>query len=231
MAATALVDRFGSRLGAADPAGSWRLAACVPGTSRDQPLAVSHEKRQSGATMVITTTPAERLLMRVARGDRVAFAELYDRYASAVYGACLRVLREPQAAEDAAQEAFTAIWRHATAFDAARGAAGAWIGRVARNAALDANRRRALRVTAPEVDPVDEGQTPEELAVAADEAFRLRLALETLPERERIVLALAYSDGFTQSEIAEHLGLPLGTVKTRTRSGLARLATHLERTQ
>ena len=181
--------------------------------------------------MVMTTTSAERLLARVARGDRMAFSELYERYASAVYGACLRVLREPGAAEDAAQEAFSAVWRHAGAFDPSRGAAGAWIGRVARNAALDANRRRALRVTAPEVDPVDEGSTPEELAVAADEAFRLRLALETLPERERIVLGLAYSDGFTQSEIAEHLGLPLGTVKTRTRSGLARLADHLERAQ
>jgi RNA polymerase sigma-70 factor, ECF subfamily len=181
--------------------------------------------------MVMTTTSAERLLARVARGDRVAFAELYDRYASAVYGACLRVLREPQAAEDAAQEAFAAVWRHADAFDAARGAAGAWIGRVARNAALDASRRRALRVTAPEVDPVDDGRTPEELAVAADEAFRLRLALESLPERERTVLHLAYTDGFTQSEIAERLGLPLGTVKTRTRSGLARLAEYLERAQ
>jgi RNA polymerase sigma-70 factor, ECF subfamily len=178
--------------------------------------------------MVMTTTSAERLLTRVARGDRVAFAELYDRYASAVYGACLRVLRETQAAEDAAQEAFAAIWRHAGAFDANRGAAGAWIGRVARNAALDANRRRALRVTAPEVDPVDEGRTPEELAVAADEAFRLRLAMETLPERERTVLGLAYGDGLTQSEIAERLNLPLGTVKTRTRSALARLADLLE---
>ncbi len=84
-------------------------------------------------------------------------------------------------------------------------------------------------MTAPEVDPVDDGRTPEELAVAADEAFRLRLALDALPERERTVLGLAYGDGFTQSEIAEHLGLPLGTVKTRTRSGLARLADHLER--
>jgi RNA polymerase sigma-70 factor, ECF subfamily len=181
--------------------------------------------------MVMTTAPAEQLLARVARGDRVAFAELYDRYASAVYGACLRVLREPQAAEDAAQEAFAAVWRHADAFDPSRGAAGAWIGRVARNAALDASRRRAIRVTAPEVDPVDDRRTPEELAVAADEAFRLRLALETLPERERTVLGLAYSDGFTQSEIAAHLGLPLGTVKTRTRSGLARLADYLERTR
>lgn len=181
--------------------------------------------------MVTTTTPAERLLARVARGDRVAFAELYDRFASAVYGACLRVLREPQAAEDAAQDAFAAIWRHASAFDPTRGAAGAWIGRVARNAALDANRRRALRATAPEIDPVDEGRTPEELAVAADEAFRLRLAMDTLPERERAVLGLAYGAGLTQSEIAEQLGLPLGTVKTRTRSGLARLADHLERAQ
>ena len=200
-------------------------SACGPA------LAVPRENRQSAATMVMTTTSAERLLTRVARGDRVAFAELYDRYASAVYGACLRVLRETQAAEDAAQDAFAAIWRHAGAFDANRGAAGAWIGRVARNAALDANRRRALRVTAPEVDPVDEGRTPEELAVAADEAFRLRLALETLPDRERTVLGLAYSDGLTQSEIAERLDLPLGTVKTRTRSGLARLAEYLERTR
>jgi RNA polymerase sigma-70 factor, ECF subfamily len=196
-----------------------------------QALAVPRQNRQSAATIVITTPTAERLLARVAGGDRVAFAELYERYASAVYGACLRVLREPHAAEDAAQDAFAAIWRHAAAFDANRGAAGAWIGRVARNAALDANRRRALRVTAPEVDPVDEGSTPEELAVAADEAFQLRLALDTLPERERTVLGLAYGDGLTQSEIAARLDLPLGTVKTRTRSGLARLAEYLERVQ
>src|SRR3954467_7282163 len=91
-------------------------------------LALPRQNRQSGATMVTATTPAERLLARVARGDRMAFSDLYDRYASAVYGACLRVLREPQAAEDAAQEAFAAIWRHAGAFDAARGAAGAWLG-------------------------------------------------------------------------------------------------------
>jgi RNA polymerase sigma-70 factor (ECF subfamily) len=195
------------------------------------PLAVARQNRQSAASLVITTTTAERLLARIAGGDRMAFAELYDRYASAVYGACLRVLREPHAAEDAAQEAFAAVWRHAGAFDAARGAAGAWIGRVARNAALDASRRRALRVTAPEVDAVDDSENPEELAVAADEAFRLRLALDTLPERERAVLVLAYTDGLTQSEIAERLDLPLGTVKTRTRSGLARLADHLERAQ
>ena len=205
--------------------------SCVSASACGRPLAVSRENRQSAAIMVMTTTSAERLLTRVARGDRVAFAELYDRYASAVYGACLRVLRETQAAEDAAQDAFAAIWRHADAFDANRGAAGAWIGRVARNAALDANRRRALRVTAREVDPVDDSRTPEELAVAADEAFRLRVALEALPERERTVLGLAYTDGLTQSEIAERLDLPLGTVKTRTRSGLARLAEHLERAQ
>ena len=203
----------------------------VPIACIQQPLAVPRENRQSAASMVITTTTAERLLARVASGDRDAFAELYDRYAGAVYGACLRVLREPQAAEDAAQDAFAALWRHADAFDAGRGAAGAWIGRIARNAALDANRRRTLRATAPEVDPVDDRPTPEELAVQADEAFRLRLALETLPERERTVLGLAYDRGLTQSEIAEHLGLPLGTVKTRTRSGLTRLADSLEQAQ
>lgn len=216
------------RFSSAKPLGRGLRISCVSASVCGQHLAVARQNRQSAATLVITTTTAERLLARVASGDRGAFAELYDRYASAVYGTCLRVLREPHAAEDAAQEAFAAVWRHAAAFDAARGAAGAWIGRVARNAALDASRRRALRVTAPEVDPVDDRENPEDLAVAADEAFRLRLALETLPERERVVLTLAYTDGLTQSEIAERLELPLGTVKTRTRSGLARLAEHLE---
>ena len=79
---------------------------CVSASACGPALAVSRENRQSAAIMVMTTTSAERLLKRVAGGDRVAFAELYDRYASAVYGACLRVLRETQAAEDAAQDAF-----------------------------------------------------------------------------------------------------------------------------
>ena len=116
---------------------------CVSASACGPALAVSRESRQSAAIMVMTTTSAERLLTRVAGGDRVAFAELYDRYASAVYGACLRVLRETQAAEDAAQDAFAAIWRHAGAFDANRGAAGAWIGRVARNMKTDRVARTA----------------------------------------------------------------------------------------
>jgi RNA polymerase sigma-70 factor (ECF subfamily) len=219
------------RFRTAKPAGLTIRISCVSASACGLRLADARENRHSGATLVITTTTAEKLLARVANGDRDAFSELYDRYASAVYGACLRVLREQYAAEDAAQEAFAALWRHAGAFDAARGAAGAWIGRVARNAALDASRRRALRVTAPEVEAADDSENPEDLAVAADEAFQLRVALDALPERERDVLALAYGEGLTQSEIAERLRLPLGTVKTRTRSGLARLAEHVELTR
>lgn len=167
------------------------------------------------------------LLVRVGGGDRTAFEELYRRYARAVLGLALRRLGDRARAEDATQEAFVAIWRSARTYDPARGAGGAWLHAVARNAITDGLRRTPEPVAEPRDAP---GREPDPAEQAESEwtAWRVHRALEALPERERPVIELAYWRGLSQSEIAERLGLPLGTVKTRTRSALARLADELE---
>lgn len=167
------------------------------------------------------------LLGRVAAGDRPAFEEIYRRYARPVLGLALRRLGDRGRAEDATQEAFVAVWRSARTFDPGRGAGAPWLYAVARNAITDGLRRTPEPVTelqdgpGPEPDPADRAE-------AAWTAFRVHRALEVLPAHERPVIELAYWRGLSQSEIAESLGVPLGTVKTRTRSALARLARALE---
>jgi RNA polymerase sigma-70 factor, ECF subfamily len=171
--------------------------------------------------------PAEpddgELITRVAAGDRDAFAELYRRYTRPVLGLALRRLGDRGRAEDALQDAFAAVWRSARTFDAARGDGGAWLYTVARNAVLDSLRKR----TDPVAEAPDEPSTaagPAEHAEASWLAWRVHRAIDELPEHERRVIELAYWGERSQSEVAEELGIPLGTVKTRTRSGLARLA-------
>ena len=164
-----------------------------------------------------------QLIERVGGGDRRAFDELYRRYARAVLGLALRRLGDRGRAEDAAQEAFVAIWRSARTFDSGRGSGAPWLYAVARNAITDGLRR----TPAPAAELVDRpgGEPdPSEEAEASWRAWRVHRALEVLPEHERPVIELAYWRGLSQSEIAEQLGIPLGTVKTRTRSALARLA-------
>jgi RNA polymerase sigma-70 factor, ECF subfamily len=168
-----------------------------------------------------------QLIQRVAGGDRPAFDELYRRYARAVLGLALRRLGDRGRAEDAAQEAFLAIWRSARTYDPQRGRGAPWLYAIARNAITDGLRR----TPEPAVDPEDGpggGPDPSERAESAWVAWRVHRALELLPEHERPVIELAYWRGLSQSEIAETLGIPLGTVKTRTRSALARLADALE---
>lgn len=167
------------------------------------------------------------LIQRVGAGDRAAFEQLYRRYTRPVFGLALRRLGDRGRAEDALQDAFAAIWRSAKSFDPARGAGGAWLYAVARNAIVDGLRRRPEPAfQAPEEPSPERG--PDERAEASWLAWRVHRALETLPEHERAVIELAYWRGLSQSEIAAELGVPLGTVKTRTRSGLARLADALE---
>jgi RNA polymerase sigma-70 factor (ECF subfamily) len=141
-------------------------------------------------------------------------------------GLALRRLGDRGRAEDAVQEAFTSVWRSARSYRPERGAGAAWLFAVARNAIADRGRAR----TEPASEPADEpapGPGPEEEAEQAWLAWRMHRALEDLPETERAVLELAYWSELSQSEIAAFLNLPLGTVKTRTRSGLSRLATAL----
>jgi RNA polymerase sigma-70 factor (ECF subfamily) len=174
-----------------------------------------------------SATDAE-LLARVGERDREAFELLYGRYVRSVFGLALRRLGDRGHAEDAVQEAFAAIWRSASTYRPERGAAGGWLYTVARNAIVDRLRRSGPAADAelPELASLDPG--PAQQAEASEVAWRVHRALEELPPREREVIELAYWSGMSQSEVAEYLHLPLGTVKTRTRSGLARLASALE---
>jgi RNA polymerase sigma-70 factor, ECF subfamily len=153
------------------------------------------------------------LLCRIAERDLDAFEILYRRYARSVYGLALRRLGDRGRAEDATQQAFAAVWRSAATYAPEHGAGARWLFTVARSAIVE----HAPRKPDPE-SVADEGWL----------AFRVHAAVAELPEPERVLLELAYWGGRSHSEIAELLGLPLGTVETRTRSALARLAVQLE---
>jgi RNA polymerase sigma-70 factor (ECF subfamily) len=173
-----------------------------------------------------TSSDAE-LLVRVADRDREAFELLYRRYVRSVFGLALRRLRDRQRAEDAVQETFTAVWRSARSYRPERGAAAPWLFAVARNAIIDRLRARNEPPTeVPDTPSADPG--PPDRAESAFVAWRVHRALEELPEKEREVLELAYWSEMSQSEVAEYLHIPLGTVKTRTRTALTRLAGLLE---
>jgi RNA polymerase sigma-70 factor (ECF subfamily) len=167
------------------------------------------------------------LLVLVAGRDRQAFELLYHRYVRSMFGLALRRLRDRQRAEDAVQETFAAVWRSAASYRPERGPAGPWLYAVARNAIVD--RMRARAEPAAEVPDLASGEPgPADRAESSYVSWRVHRALEELPNNEREVVELAYWSGMSQSEVAEYLHIPLGTVKTRTRSALSRLAGLLE---
>jgi RNA polymerase sigma-70 factor (ECF subfamily) len=167
------------------------------------------------------------LIRRVARRDANAFEALYRRYSRSVFGLALRRLGDRMNAEDAVQETFAAIWRSAKTYKPERGAGAPWLYAVARNAIVDRSRGRSEPPgEGPEL-PSDE-PTPAERAETSYVAWRVHRALESLGGNEREVIELAYYGGLSQSEVADYLNIPLGTVKTRTRAGLAHLADLLE---
>ncbi len=167
------------------------------------------------------------LISRVARRDANAFELLYRRYARPVFGLALRRLGDRMRAEDAVQETFAAIWRSARTYRPDRGAGAPWLYAVARNAIVDRSRNRSEPAAeAPDTPSIE--PTPPERAEASYVSWRVHRALEELSEKERDVIELAYYGELSQSEIADFLGIPLGTVKTRTRAGLSRLADLLE---
>ena len=167
------------------------------------------------------------LIQRAGGGDRSALETLYRRYSRSVLGLALRRLGDRGRAEDAVQDTFAAIWRSARSYQPNRGPGAPWLFAVARNAIADGGRRRVEPpAEAPEEASPDAG--PAERAEQEWVSWRIHRALEELPEHERDVISLAYWSGLSQSEVAETLGVPLGTVKTRTRAALARLADILE---
>ncbi len=163
------------------------------------------------------------LLQQIAMGSEEAFRMLWDRFGAGIYTVCRRRLGDVGAAEDATQEAFTSVWRRAGTFDPARGSAAGWLYAVARNAAAQLVRRGQAGATLAVLD--DQTADAENDPVMG---LALHAALTRLPATEREVLELAYFEDMTQTEIAARIRLPLGTVKTRTRSGLHRLARYLE---
>jgi RNA polymerase sigma-70 factor, ECF subfamily len=167
------------------------------------------------------------LIQRVAVGDANAFEVLYHRYVRSVLGLALRRLGDRMRAEDAVQETFAAVWRSARTFRPDRGPGAPWLYAVARNAIVDRARgRHEPPGEAPDMASAEPG--PDERAEAAYVSWRVHRALSGLPPNERDVLELAYYGGLSQSEVADFLGIPLGTVKTRTRAALHRLADVLE---
>lgn len=167
------------------------------------------------------------LIRRVARRDANAFEALYHRFARPVFGLALRRLGDRMRAEDAVQETFAAVWRSARTYKPDRGAGAPWLYAVARNAIVDRSRSRSEPPgEVPDIASTELG--PDERAEASYVSWRVHRALESLSPNERDVIELAYYGGLSQSEVADFLGIPLGTVKTRTRAGLGRLADLLE---
>ena len=167
------------------------------------------------------------LLLRVGNGDGGAFETLYRRYSRPVFGLALRRLGDRTRAEEAVQETFTSVWRSARTYKPERGPGAPWLYAVARNAIVDGARARVDPVAQANDEPSSDAGPPER-AEQSWTAWRVHRAMEELPDTERAVLELAYWRGLSQSEIASRLRIPLGTVKTRTRSGLHRLADLLE---
>jgi RNA polymerase sigma-70 factor (ECF subfamily) len=167
------------------------------------------------------------LIVRTGEGDRDAFEQLYKRFARPVFGLALRRLGDRFRAEDAVQETFTSVWRSARTYRPDRGAGGTWLYAVARNAIADRARARPEPAAEPPDLPSAEAG-PAEQTEDSWVSWRVHRAVSELPEQERVLLELAYWSGLSQSEVADYLGIPLGTVKTRTRAALARLADVLE---
>jgi len=175
----------------------------------------------------------EELMALVDRKEAEAFSVLYDRHGGAAYSLAYRIVGDRTAAEDVSQEAFLSIWRSNARFDRARGSVRSWVLSVVRNRAIDALRRGGAQ--APKLDHDDDGvlearaaeERTETEAIRRENSRELRGAMQELPEDQSQVIELAYFGGFSHSEIAEMLGMPLGTVKGRMRLGLEKIRSQL----
>ncbi len=187
-----------------------------------------------------STTDLE-LLQRVVARDDTALASLYDRHSRLAYSVILRILRSASDAEEVLQETFVRVWSRAESYDERLGSPAAWLSRIARNRAID--RLRATRVRsdisvqagtgtdgspAPPPEP-QTAVTPERTLQEATTARVLQTALKELPETQRELIEAAFFDGYTHSELSSKFGVPLGTVKTRIRTGLTAMRGRLER--
>jgi RNA polymerase sigma factor (sigma-70 family) len=177
------------------------------------------------------------LLGKVALGDQAAFAELYAQTSSHLYGVAVRILRDGAAAEEILQEAFVSVWHHAASYEAAKSQPSTWLAAIVRNRCLDQLRRRELDTVTMSTDD-DDGRefdlpsadpTPVEMLLAGAEAQSVRDCVDTLDAGQKQAIALAFYQGLSHAELADHMREPLGTVKSWVRRGLERLKGCLDR--
>lgn len=188
-----------------------------------------------------TAGPADdlTLLQRIASRDDAAMAELYDRHHRVAYAIIRRIVQSPSDAEEVLQETFVRVWSRAETYDARLGSPAAWVVRIARNRAIDRLRSRQARsdVNAPVpvtgVAPERElpaPDTPESVLRSTHAAMAVRGAVAALPAAQRTLIEAAFFEGYTHQELSARFGVPLGTVKTRIRTGLVSLRVRLEQT-
>ena len=169
------------------------------------------------------------LLNRVIARDASAIGELYDRHSRLLFGLILRILKDRSEAEDALQEVFVLVWTRAETYNVALGSPAGWLVRVARNRAIDRLRANSVRARAVEAAPaLRPAESPEAQASLTEQQRAVARALETLPHQQRELIEQAYFLGLTQSELAQRFLLPLGTVKTRIRTGMLALRLQLQ---
>ena len=185
----------------------------------------------SPADLAERSTRLAALLARVALADQRAFAALYGQTSAHLYAVALRIVRDPAAAEDILQEAYVSVWHHAGRYDAAKSQPITWMTAIVRNRCLDQMRRRDLDTVsltpidddAPAFDIRDEGPAPPELLLQGADASAVRACVETLDAGPRQAIALAFFQGLSHAELADHMRQPLGTIKSWVRRALERL--------
>jgi RNA polymerase sigma-70 factor (ECF subfamily) len=171
------------------------------------------------------------LIDRIVARDERAVADLYDRHSRLLFGLILRILRDRSESEEVLQEVFVLVWTRAETYNVALGSPAAWLVRVARNRAIDRLRSNTVRLRAVESAPMPlPAESPEARAALSEQQQAVAHALDALPHDQRQLIEEAYFLGLTQSELAEKFGLPLGTVKTRIRTGMTALRQQLQQT-
>lgn len=178
----------------------------------------------------------KKLMKRIKARDPKALEQIYDLYKALLFGMILSIVKNREEAEDVLQEVFLKIWEKAGTFDEERGHVYSWIIRLSRNKAIDRIRSKgykmqqkaSVRIDESRFTPEDNESDPLETTIFSDRADLVKKALEEIPEAQREVITIAYYRGMTQSEIADYLDLPLGTIKTRTRMGMIKLKKILE---
>jgi len=187
-------------------------------------------RRVAQKRVPVDATADSELLQRIAQQDREAFAALYDRYAGVLYSLSLAIVKRAEEAEDILQECFLRVWEKACAFDSLKGGVYTWLTTMTRHRAIDRLRSKSFQSSRQQqrdfdFDAVvaDDQHTPLEHVCLMERAAIVHKAFAALQPEQRQILQLAYFAGYSQSEIAHHLRLPLGTVKTRTRQALKKL--------